>query len=124
MTKLLEIIGQEPAKVAFESRVVALEAIAQLLRIPGLATELFLNYDCDCHASNLFEELVKQLSKNVFPVTGIYATHMLSLQNLLIVIDCIEAHCLHQLGHQVGSSMVFMYHFIIIGRLRIHLFSI
>ena len=71
----MEIVVHESPKMAFERRLVALEAIAQLCRIPGtfhsfnvkkkslkklklccstgLVTELYLNYDCDCHASDL-----------------------------------------------------------------------
>ena len=85
----MEIVVHESPKMAFERRLVALEAIAQLSRIPGtfhsfnvkkklklccstgLVTELYLNYDCDCHASDLFELLIKQLSKNVNPASGI-----------------------------------------------------
>ena len=61
-------------------------------------TELYLNYDCDCHTSDLFQELIKHLSKNVSPVAagGIYTIHLLSLEALLIVVDSIEAHCLTQ----------------------------
>lgn len=56
-------------------------------------TELYLNYDCDCHAPDLFENLIQQLAKNVQPVSGIFATHLLSLETLLIVVDAIEANC-------------------------------
>ena len=35
MTKLIEIVVHESPKMAFERRLVALEAIAQLSRIPG-----------------------------------------------------------------------------------------
>ena len=108
MTKLTEIVVHESPKMAFERRLVALEAIAQLCRIPGtfhsfnvkkklklccstgLVTELYLNYDCDCHASDLFELLIKQLSKNVNPASGIFATHLLSLETLLVVVDSID----------------------------------
>ena len=108
----MEIVVHESPKMAFERRLVALEAIAQLCRIPGtfhsfnvkkkslkklklccstgLVTELYLNYDCDCHASDLFELLIKQLSKNVNPASGIFATHLLSLETLLVVVDSID----------------------------------
>lgn len=61
----------------------------------GLVTELYLNYDCDCHTSDLFQELIKHLAKNVSPVAGgIYTIHLLSLEALLIVADSIEIHCI------------------------------
>lgn len=66
-----------------------------LLITIGLVTELYLNYDCDCHTSDLFEDMIKHLSKNVSPVAGgIYTLHLLSLETLLIVVDSIEARCL------------------------------
>lgn len=71
----------------------ALEALVALWRIPGLVTELHLNYDCDLYCSNLFEDITKLLSKNAFPVTGLYSTHVLSLDALLTVVEAIEAHC-------------------------------
>lgn len=40
-----------------------LEAIVRLWRIPGLPAELYLNYDCGLYSSNLYEELMKLLSK-------------------------------------------------------------
>ena len=63
-----------------EKREMALESIVQLLRIPGLVTELYLNYDCDLYSSNLFEDLMKLLSKvsemfkclNVMPYIQVY----------------------------------------------------
>jgi len=35
----------------------------QLWRIPGLVTELYLNYDCDLYCSNVLEDITKILSK-------------------------------------------------------------
>ena len=65
---------------------------------------MYLNYDCDCNASDLYEELIRQLAKNVNPVSGIFATHLLSLETLLIVVDSIEAHCLSRLTSQDATS--------------------
>lgn len=45
------------------------------------------------YTSNIFEDLTKMLSKNAFPVTGLYSTHFLSLDALLTVIESIEAQC-------------------------------
>jgi len=63
LTKLMDIIVSESARVSYEQREIALESVVQLLRIPGLVTELYINYDCDLYCSCLFEELMKLLSK-------------------------------------------------------------
>ena len=63
LTKLMEIIVSESARVSYEQREIALESVVQLLRIPGFVTELYINYDCDLYCSCLFEELMKLLSK-------------------------------------------------------------
>ncbi|KAM8924081.1 Golgi-specific brefeldin A-resistance guanine nucleotide exchange factor 1 [Pelodytes ibericus] len=92
--KLMDIITIENPKMSYEMKEMALEAIVQLWRVPGLVTELYINYDCDYYCSNLFEDLTKLLSKNAFPVSGqLYTTHLLSLEALLTVIDSTEAHC-------------------------------
>lgn len=39
------------------------ETLVQLWQIPGLVTELFLNYDCDLYCSNLYEDITKLLAK-------------------------------------------------------------
>ncbi|XP_061083550.1 Golgi-specific brefeldin A-resistance guanine nucleotide exchange factor 1 isoform X3 [Conger conger] len=94
LKKLTDIITSENAKMPYEMREMALEAVVQLWRIPSLVTELYINYDCDYYCSNLFEDLTKLLSKNAFPVSGqLYTTHLLSLEALLTVIDSTEAHC-------------------------------
>ncbi|XP_066304243.1 Golgi-specific brefeldin A-resistance guanine nucleotide exchange factor 1-like isoform X1 [Branchiostoma lanceolatum] len=93
LTKLMDIIVSESPKIPYEMRELSLEAIVQLWRIPGLVTELYLNYDCDLFCSNLFEDLTKLLSKNAFPVHGLYSTHLLSLDALLTVIDAIATYC-------------------------------
>ena len=67
LTKLMEIIVSESNRVSYEQREIALESVVQLLRIPGLVTELYLNYDCDLYCSSLFEDLTKLLSKVLVP---------------------------------------------------------
>jgi len=67
LTKLSEIITSDHPRITYEVRELALEAIVQLWRIPGLVTELYLNYDCDLYCSNLFEDLTKLLSKVSWP---------------------------------------------------------
>ncbi|CAL4066490.1 unnamed protein product [Meganyctiphanes norvegica] len=92
LNKLSDIITSEAPNISYAHKKLALETIIQLWRIPGLITELFLNFDCDLYASNLFEDLTKVLSKNAFPVQGIYSTNLLSLDALITVIDIIENH--------------------------------
>ena len=37
--------------------------------------------------------------QNAFPVSGLFTTHLLSLDALLAVIDSIEQHCHHRVVH-------------------------
>lgn len=95
LAKLIDIIVSDSVKITYEHKELALDNILQLWRIPGFVTELYLNYDCDMYCSNLYEDLTKLLAKNAFPVTaGVYPTHLLSLDALLTVIDCIGNHCI------------------------------
>ncbi|CAG0893774.1 unnamed protein product [Cyprideis torosa] len=93
MLKLMDVITSENPRVPYEQREVALDNILLMWRIPGFVTELYLNYDCNLYCSSLFEELTKMLSKNSFPLTGLYSIHLLSLDALLTVIESVEAHC-------------------------------
>ncbi|KAK9887809.1 hypothetical protein WA026_000124 [Henosepilachna vigintioctopunctata] len=94
LTKLIDIIVSDSLKVTYEQKEVALDNILQLWRIPGLVTELYLNYDCDMYCTNLYEDLTKLLAKNAFSATsGVYHTHLLSLDALLLVIEGIERNC-------------------------------
>ena len=63
LQRLMDIMVSESIRISYEQREIALESIVQLLRIPGLVTELYLNYDCDLYCTNLFEDLMKLLSK-------------------------------------------------------------
>ncbi|XP_063829188.1 Golgi-specific brefeldin A-resistance guanine nucleotide exchange factor 1 [Ostrinia nubilalis] len=90
--KIIEIISMDTSKAIYELKEIqhlALESLAQLFRIPGYCTELYLNYDCDVYCMNVFEELTKLLSKNVISSTA-YNIHSLSLEVLLTIIDAIE----------------------------------
>ncbi|GFR62155.1 Golgi-specific brefeldin A-resistance guanine nucleotide exchange factor 1 [Elysia marginata] len=88
-----EIIVSDNLKITYDHREIALDLLVQLWRIPGLVTELYLNYDCDLYCSNLFDDMTKLLSKNAFPVSGLFTIHILSLDALLTVVDSIEQHC-------------------------------
>ena len=105
----MELIVSEQTKIIYEQKEIALETIVQLLRIPGLPAELYLNYDCDLYSTNLFEELTKILSKNAFPVAGLTSTHILSLDALLSVIDHIELDCQYQVQRQKNDCKFFLF---------------
>uniref|UniRef100_A0A1B6FF78 SEC7 domain-containing protein n=3 Tax=Cuerna arida TaxID=1464854 RepID=A0A1B6FF78_9HEMI len=93
LSRLSEIIVSDNPKITYDQKEIALECVVQMWRIPGFVTELYLNYDCDLYCPNVYEDLTKLLSKNAFPVTGVYSTHLLSLDALLTIIDSIENHC-------------------------------
>ena len=58
LKKMVDIIKDENQN-SYELKELLLEYLAQLFHLPGMATELYLNYDCDNHCTNLYEELTK-----------------------------------------------------------------
>ncbi|CAH0720521.1 unnamed protein product, partial [Brenthis ino] len=90
--KIIEIVSADTTKSIYELKEIhhiALENLAQMFRIPGLCTELYLNYDCDIYCTDVFEELAKLLSKNVVSSTA-YNIHTVSLEAILTIIEAIE----------------------------------
>ncbi|XP_052743243.1 Golgi-specific brefeldin A-resistance guanine nucleotide exchange factor 1 isoform X2 [Bicyclus anynana] len=90
--KIIEIISADTTKSIYELKEIhhiALENLSQMFRIPGLCTELYLNFDCDVYCTNVFEELAKLLSKNVVSSTA-YNIHTMSLEALMTIIEAIE----------------------------------
>lgn len=63
MTLIMEVISTELLRSTPEHKEAALDAVLSFFRLPDFVTELYLNYDCDLHCSNLFEDLTKLLSK-------------------------------------------------------------
>ena len=63
LSKLMDLIVSDNARITYDVKEIALQGLVQLWRIPGLVTELYLNYDCDVHCTNLFEDITKLLSK-------------------------------------------------------------
>ena len=55
------VSNQKP--ITQEQKEMTIDYFLQMLRIPGFAVEIYLNYDCSLHCSNLFENLTKLLSK-------------------------------------------------------------
>lgn len=49
--------------VSQEQREMTIDFVLQMLRIPGFAIEMYINYDCSLNCTNLFEDLTKLLSK-------------------------------------------------------------
>ena len=96
LCRLIEVVSSESnAKISYEHKELVLEMIVRLFKVPGFITQLYFNYDCDMYTHNVFEDLIKMLSKNAFPVTGLASTHFLSLDALLTIIRAIEKQC-HQ----------------------------
>ncbi|CAJ0942083.1 unnamed protein product, partial [Mesorhabditis belari] len=104
--KLRAIVVSEQTSVSYEKKEIALDSIVQLWRIPGLVTELYLNYDCDLYCSNIFEDLTKLLVENAFPLHGLQSTSLLSLEALLVVIDNIEQNCVYRNAGSLPPSGV------------------
>ena len=99
LKKIVEIIRDENQN-SYELKELLLEYLVQLFHLPGMATELYLNYDCDNHCSNLYEELTKLLSKQAFPANAaqLYSTHLHSLDGLYTLVDSIEQNCQKELN--------------------------
>ena len=96
LNRLIEIVNSESNHVTYEHKELVLDLIVRLYKMPDFITQLYVNYDCDMFTHNLFEDLTKMLSKNAYPVTGLYSTQFLSLDALLTVVEAIGmAYCLH-----------------------------
>ncbi|XP_050424848.1 Golgi-specific brefeldin A-resistance guanine nucleotide exchange factor 1 isoform X2 [Adelges cooleyi] len=93
LSSLINIIVNDNSKVPYGKRELALKCLVKLWKIPGLVTELYLNYDCGLYSSDLYDDITKLLSKNIFPISDIYSIHLLSMDALLAVVDSIERHC-------------------------------
>ncbi len=95
LNKLIELVSSENnPKITYEHKELVLDMIVRLYKMPSFITQLYVNYDCDLYTQNIFEDLTKMLSKNAFPVTGLYSTQFLSLDALLTVVEAIEKQCM------------------------------
>ncbi|EQC29185.1 hypothetical protein SDRG_13059 [Saprolegnia diclina VS20] len=83
-----------------EQKELALESLLEFCREPALMLDLYINYDCDVHCTNLFEVLCKALARNthvtsvapdVPPVFNIL--NLLALEGLLAVLESIARRC-------------------------------
>ncbi|XP_008550800.1 Golgi-specific brefeldin A-resistance guanine nucleotide exchange factor 1 isoform X1 [Microplitis demolitor] len=94
LLKLMEIIDSESNRITYEQRELALEAITRLWRIPGLPAEMYINYDCGLYSSNLYEELMKLLSKNASALMGsMHSIQFVALDAIIMLVAGIEARC-------------------------------
>ncbi|KAF7390728.1 hypothetical protein HZH66_009208 [Vespula vulgaris] len=92
--KLTEIVSSDSNRISYEQRELALEAIVRLWRIPGLPAELYLNYDCGLYSTNLYEELMKLLSKNASALMGnMHSMQFISLDAIFMLISGMEIRC-------------------------------
>lgn len=93
LMRLIDLVSSESQRVTYEHKELVLEMIVRLYKIPGFVSQLFLNFDCDMYAQDVFEDLCKMLAKNALPLSGLYSTHLLSLDALLTIINGIESQC-------------------------------
>jgi brefeldin A-resistance guanine nucleotide exchange factor 1 len=89
-TKLMNIIQSDSNKLQQDQREMTIDFLLQMLRIPGFAIEMYINYDCSLNCTNLFEDLTKLLSKNAFSVQSLLTANSLSLSALLTIVENIE----------------------------------
>lgn len=110
LIKLTDIIGSENTRITYEIRELALDNLFQLLRVPGFAAELYINYDCDLYCTNIFENITKLLSKNALSAAStpvIYGTQLLSLDALLTIIASINRNCS---SFKKGNQIIYKRH--------------
>lgn len=110
LIKLTDIIGSENTRITYEIRELALDNLLQLLRVPGFAAELYINYDCDLYCANIFENITKLLSKNALSAAAtpvMYGTQLLSLDALLTIIASINKSCS---SFKKGNQIIYKRH--------------
>lgn len=80
-----------------EQKELALESLLEFCREPALMLDLYINYDCDVHCTNLFEVLCKSLARNCDAMAttdvGLNALTLLCFEGLLAVIESIARRC-------------------------------
>ncbi|KAF0385373.1 Sec7-domain-containing protein [Gigaspora margarita] len=80
----------ETATATGEVRELLLESLGQFAREPSFMVDLWVNYDCNIDCGDLFEEVVKFLSKNSFPEPTGYSvsnSHVVCLDALLMYVN-------------------------------------
>ncbi|VUZ46578.1 unnamed protein product [Hymenolepis diminuta] len=89
--RLIALISYDNDRINYEQREIALDAVIQLFLLPGLAAEIYVNYDCDPYCSNLFDDITEMLTKNAYPSNNrLVGTNILALDALLSVVNAID----------------------------------
>ncbi|KAK5816093.1 hypothetical protein F5H01DRAFT_343687 [Linnemannia elongata] len=73
-----------------EVRELLLECLGQFARAPTFMVDLWVNYDCGLDTCDLFQDMVKFLTRNSFPESTTYSasnSHMLCMDSLLLFIN-------------------------------------
>ncbi|OZJ02551.1 hypothetical protein BZG36_04503 [Bifiguratus adelaidae] len=79
-----------------EVKELLLECLAQCARRSMFMVDLWVNYDCNLECSNLFQELVRFLSRNAYVEPQTYTSsnaHILCLDTLLMLIGHMVERC-------------------------------
>ncbi len=94
--RILEVGGHNP-----EQQELALESLLEFCREPALLLDLYTNYDCDMHCTNLFEAVCRTLAMQALPVKDqihLNTLNILGLEGVLIIIESMARRCI------VGSN--------------------
>ncbi|ORZ01929.1 hypothetical protein BCR41DRAFT_342440 [Lobosporangium transversale] len=73
-----------------EVRELLLECLGQFARAPTFMVDLWVNYDCGLDCGDLFQDMIKFLTRNSFPESTTYSasnSHMLCMDSLLLFIN-------------------------------------
>ncbi|KAG0331630.1 GDP/GTP exchange factor for ARF [Podila humilis] len=73
-----------------EVRELLLECLGQFARAPTFMVDLWVNYDCGLDCGDMFQDMIKFLTRNAFPDSTTYSasnSHMLCMDSLLLFIN-------------------------------------
>jgi len=77
--------------VSYHRQEVVLESLLDFSRLPWFFRELYINYDCDNHSTDQFENLFKALCKCVFSIDGdLSVNNVLALKCLVETLRCMR----------------------------------
>lgn len=102
-----------------ELRELALESLLEFCQEPALMQDLYVNYDCDVHCTNLFESICKALANQASLTKSsedggdemseddqpVNILNRLALEGILAIIESIASHCKAPIhGHGKDSN--------------------
>ncbi len=103
--RILEVGGHVP-----QQQELALESLLEFCREPALMLDLYTNYDCDMHCTNLFEAICRALAMQALPVKGqihLNTLNILGLEGVLIIIESMARRCIGSVRNpNQGSSLL------------------